>query len=77
MSLDEDMHHGIDGIYENLTPSPKYLVVDSKFLSSNAATAETYAPRMSKSKEADEIFGDYNTIVKVLRRFGLIASNRF
>ena len=27
-SLDEDMHHGIDGIYENLTPPPKYLVVD-------------------------------------------------
>ena len=49
-SLDAPMHHGIDGLYENLTPAPKYFVVDSKYLSSEAAKAETHAPKMTYNK---------------------------
>ncbi|MBR1722410.1 MAG: hypothetical protein IJ727_08025, partial [Treponema sp.] len=50
-SLDAPLHHGIDGLYENLTPPPKYFVVDSKYLSSEVAKAETHAPKMSKNKK--------------------------
>ena len=57
-SLDAPMHHGIDGVYENMTPPPKYLVVDSKYLGAEAAKAETYAPRMSKTKTTGRQLSD-------------------
>lgn len=46
-------HHGIDGLYENMTPPPKYFVVDSKYLSSEASKADTIAPTMTYNKGAD------------------------
>lgn len=49
-SLDAPMHHGIDGLYENMTPPPKYFVVDSKYLSSEASKADTIAPTISNTK---------------------------
>ena len=50
-SLNAPMHHGIDGIYENLTPPPKYIILDSKYLSSEASKADTFAPTMSTSQK--------------------------
>ena len=46
--LDAPMHHGIDGVYENYTPPPKYLIVESKYLGAEKAVDEAFAPRMSK-----------------------------
>ena len=46
--LDAPMHHGIDGVYENFTPPPKYLIVESKYLGAEKAVDEAFAPRMSK-----------------------------
>lgn len=66
-SLDAPMHHGIDGLYENMTPPPKYFVVDSKYLSSEAAKAETHAPKMSKSKKTKITQLDNKWIEKNLR----------
>lgn len=66
-SLDSPMHHGIDGLYENLKPPPKYLVVDSKYLSSEAAKAETFAPNMSTSKKTGITQLDNEWIEKNLR----------
>ena len=51
-SLDAPMHQGIDGIYENLTPPPKYIIVDSKYLSSEASKADTFAPTMGNTKNS-------------------------
>ena len=66
-SLESPMHHGIDGLYENLKPPPKYLVVDSKYLSSEAAKAETFAPNMSTSKKTGITQLDNEWIEKNLR----------
>ena len=33
-----------------MTPPPKYLIVDSKYLGSEAAKADTFAPKMSATK---------------------------
>ena len=52
-ALDAPMHHGIDGVYENYTPPPKYLIVESKYLSSEAAKSETFAPKMTYNKSSD------------------------
>ena len=53
--------------YENMTPPPKYFVVDSKYLSSEAAKAETHAPKMSKSKKTKITQLDNKWIEKNLR----------
>lgn len=53
--------------YENMTPPPKYFVVDSKYLSSEAAKAETHAPKMSKSKKTKITQLDNEWIEKNLR----------
>ena len=57
-SLDTPMHKGIDGIYENLTPPPKYIIVDSKYLSSEVSKADTFAPTMSNTKESGKQLGN-------------------
>ena len=57
-SLDAPMHQGIDGIYENLTPPPKYIIVDSKYLSSEASKADTFAPTMGNTKNSGRQLGN-------------------
>ena len=49
-SLDAPMHHGIDGVFENTTPPPKYFIVDSKYLGTDKATNSAVAPKMSVTK---------------------------
>ena len=63
-SLDAPMHHGIDGIYENLTPPPDFFVVDSKYLSSEVSKADTFAPTMTYYKNSDITQLDNNWIIK-------------
>ena len=48
IDLDAPMHHGIDGVYENYTPPPKYLIVESKYLGAEEAVNESFVPTMSK-----------------------------
>lgn len=66
-SLDAPMHHGIDGIYENLTPPPKYIILDSKYLGSEKAKANTFAPTMSTSQKTKITQLDDNWILNNLR----------
>lgn len=68
LSLNDPMHHGIDGIYENLSPPPKYLIVDSKYLGSEVAKTESFAPKMNKSKKGREL-GDSWIKVNIKEQF--------
>lgn len=51
-SLKDKGHHGIDGIYRNLNPPPDFIIVDAKYLGSEKALKETFAPRMSARKNS-------------------------
>ena len=48
-SLDDPMHHGIDGIYKNANPPPDFIIIDSKYLGSDTATAADFAPKRNKT----------------------------
>lgn len=49
-SLKDKGHHGIDGIYRNMNPPPDFIIVDSKYLGTEKALNEAFAPTMSKVK---------------------------
>ena len=49
-SLKAKGHHGIDGIYRNMNPPPDFIIVDSKYLGTEKAVNEAFAPTMSKVK---------------------------
>ena len=46
-SLDSKIRHGIDGIYENLTPLPKFIIDEAKFGASRLNPKTKDGPQMS------------------------------
>lgn len=46
-SLDSKIRHGIDGIYENLTPVPKFIIDEAKFGTSRLNPKTKDGPQMS------------------------------
>lgn len=58
-SLKDKGHHGIDGIYKNMNPPPDFIIVDSKYLGTEKAVAEAFAPTMSKVKNGRQMDSDW------------------
>ena len=53
--IDTPTRHGIDGIYQNLKPPPKWVVTDSKFLSANEALRINYSPSLSITSSGKQL----------------------
>ena len=58
-SLKDKGHHGIDGIYRNMNPPPDFIIVDSKYLGTEKAVNEAFAPTMSKVKGGRQMDSDW------------------
>lgn len=56
--LDTATHHGIDGVYENASPPPKYIISDSKYVADDAYTSPTKAPGLSTTKNNGKQLSD-------------------
>lgn len=48
-SLDDNIHNGIDGVYENASPPPKYIIADAKYNTSKLNPKTHDGPQMSRS----------------------------
>lgn len=58
-SLKDKGHHGIDGIYRNMNPPPDFIIVDSKYLGTEKALNEAFAPTMSRVKGGRQMDSDW------------------
>ncbi|AZA55625.1 cytosolic protein [Chryseobacterium sp. G0201] len=47
-NVDQNGHKGIDGVYENASPPPKYVIVEAKYGSSDLSQTPKDGPQMSK-----------------------------
>ena len=61
-SLDDKIHHGIDGVYKNNNPNgqPKYVVAEAKYGSSQLGNTKKSGRQMSDawiSKNLDKVVG--------------------
>ena len=64
-SLKDKGHHGIDGIYRNMNPPPDFIIVDSKYLGTEKALNEAFAPTMSRVKGGlEQILEEIRTSIR-------------
>ena len=64
-SLKAKGHHGIDGIYRNMNPPPDFIIVDSKYLGTEKALNEAFAPTMSRVKGGlEQILEEIRTSIR-------------